>query len=229
MAETFKLPLNSRENGSDLAEVPAGFQAWEENCLVEALREGVEEAYEALISRFQQPVYNLVFRLLNDPSDTSDVVQDVFFKIFRKINDFRGESSLKTWVYRIAVNEAYNHRRWFVRHRLHEVGLESGFDGQFSYTDVLPDGARSPFEVAANRQARHIIEEALKDLNPVFRAAVVLRDIEDLSYEEIADILQISLGTVKSRIVRGREALRQKVAGSLEPARSFEWTPQPAE
>jgi RNA polymerase sigma-70 factor (ECF subfamily) len=225
----FRLPFSSCVTGTESPVTVADFQAREEKCLVEGLREGVEEAYEALISRYQQPVYNLVYRLLNDPSDASDVVQDVFFKIFRNISDFRSESSLKTWVYRIAVNEAYNHRRWFVRHRLQEVGLEAGGEGQLSYSEVIADRGRSPFDLAANRQARQLIEEALTELNPVFRTAVVLRDMEDLSYEEIADILQVSLGTVKSRIVRGREALRQKLAGCLEPAESFGWTPQPAE
>jgi RNA polymerase sigma-70 factor, ECF subfamily len=225
----FGLPLNSYLGSSEASAAPAEFQAREERCLVEGLREGVEEAYEALIQRFQQPVYSLIFRLLNDPSDASDVVQDVFFKIFRNIHEFRHDSSLKTWVYRIAVNEAYNHRRWFVRHRMQEVGLETGPEGQLTYSEILPDRRRSPFDLAANTQAREMIEHALTELNPVFRTAVVLRDIEDLSYEEIADILQISLGTVKSRIVRGREALRQKLAGSLEPDASFAWTPQTAE
>jgi RNA polymerase sigma-70 factor (ECF subfamily) len=225
----FGLPLNSYVGSSESSAAPAEFQAKEEKCLVEGLRDGIEEAYEALIHRFQQPVYNLVFRLLSDPCDASDVVQDVFFKVFRNVQEFRGESSLKTWVYRIAVNEAYNHRRWFVRHRMQEVGLEAGAEGQLSYSDLLPDRSRSPFDLAANTQAREMIEQALTGLNPVFRTAVVLRDIEDLSYEEIADILQVSLGTVKSRIVRGREALRQKLAGCLEPAPSFQWTPQPAD
>ena len=225
----FGLPLSSCVTASDSPAERAVFQAWEEKCLIEGLREGVEDAYETLISRFEQPVYNLVYRLLNDPSDASDVVQDVFFKVFRKIGDFRGESSLKTWVYRIAVNEAYNNRRWFVRHRSQEVGLDSGQNGQLGYQDLLADGGRSPLEAAADSQAREMIEEALKDLNPVFRAAVVLRDIEDLSYEEIAKILDISLGTVKSRIVRGREALRQKLVGRLEPALPLDWTPQPVE
>ena len=85
----------------------------EEFELIEGLRTGKEQAYEALIQRYQQPVYNLIFRLLNDPADANDVVQEVFLKVFRNVGSFRGQSSLKTWVYRIAVNEAHNHRRWF--------------------------------------------------------------------------------------------------------------------
>ena len=185
--------------------------------LVEGLRSGAEEAYETLIARFEQPVYNLVFRLMGDATDVSDVVQDVFIKVFRNVNSFRGQSTLKTWIYRITVNEAHNRQRWFSRHRSREVGLEQEDESQQPYRDVLSDTGRSAFDLAADRESRTQIEEALGQLNPKFRAAVVLRDIDDLSYEEIAEVLQVSLGTVKSRILRGREALRKILAGRLEP------------
>ena len=210
-------------------EAPAPDAQSRDALLLEGLRAGEEAAYEELLARFQQPVYNLVFRLLNDPSETADVLQEVFLKVFRSVNSFRGQSSLKTWVYRIAVNEAYNQRRWFTRHRLQEVGLEADEEGSRCYRDSLSDPGRSPFELAAGSEAHTLIEEALGTLNPAFRAAVVLRDIEDLNYEEIADVLQVSLGTVKSRILRGREALRKVLVGRLEPEPSMRWTPQPAE
>jgi RNA polymerase sigma-70 factor (ECF subfamily) len=197
--------------------------------LVERLQSGDEAAYEVLIARFQHPVFNMVSRLLNDPDETCDVVQDVFLKVFRNVGSFRAESSLKTWVYRIAVNEAYNHRRWFVRHRRPEVGLDEESEAGITYNDRLADPARSPFDVALGQEAQALIEEALTRLNPKFRTCVVLRDIEDLSYEEIAEIEGISLGTVKSRILRGREALRRTLAGRLEPGPALNWTPQPAE
>lgn len=200
--------------------------------LIEGLRTGREEAYETLIAKYQQPVYNLVYRLLNDPADANDVVQEIFLKIFRNINTFRGQSSLKTWVYRIAVNEAHNHRRWFCRHRKQEIGLEREEDDR-SYQDTLSDPGKTPFQIAADDEAQHILEAAMKGLNPTFRAAVVLRDIEDLSYEEIAEILQINLGTVKSRIMRGRESLRQTLTARLAPSAKegagMRWNPQPAE
>jgi RNA polymerase sigma-70 factor, ECF subfamily len=197
--------------------------------LVERLQSGDEAAYEKLIARFQHPVFNLVSRLLNNPDDTCDVVQEVFLKVFRNVGSFRAESSLKTWVYRIAVNEAYNHRRWFVRHRRPEVGMDEESEVGTSYYDRLPDPARSPFEVALGREEQTLIEDALTRLNPKFRTCVVLRDIEDLSYDEIAEVEGISLGTVKSRILRGREALRRTLAGRLEPGPALNWTPQPAE
>lgn len=212
-----ELPLDSRSEELDL---------------VDGLRAGNEIAYETLIRHYHQPVYNLVYRLLNDPADANDVVQEVFFKVFRNIVAFRGQSSLKTWVYRIAVNEAHNHRRWFTRHRRQEIGLERD-EEERSYQDTLSDPGPSPFKLAADDEAHHILENAIEGLNPTFRAAVVLRDVEDLSYEEIAEILQINLGTVKSRIMRGREALRHALTARLSPAAkehaALGWTPQPVE
>ena len=202
------------------------FSVPEEDALVTALCQGVEEAYEILIQRYQQPVFNLVCRLLNDPSDACDIVQEVFLKVFRNIGSFRGNSSLKTWIYRIAVNEAYNHRRWFSRHQHQEIAMGAE-EGMPSYEDSLADPGRTPFDQAADHETRALVEAALEKLNAKFRAAVVLRDIEDLSYEEIATVLDVSLGTVKSRILRGREALRKVLEGRLEKERGVEWSPQP--
>ena len=202
------------------------FSVPEEDALVTALCQGHEDAYEVLIQRYQQPVYNLVCRLLNDPADACDIVQEVFLKVFRNIGSFRGKSSLKTWIYRIAVNEAYNHRRWFSRHQRQEVAL-SAEEGTANYADTLADPGRTPFDQAADRETRALVEAALAKLNSKFRAAVVLRDIEDLSYEEIAAVLDISLGTVKSRILRGREALRKTLEGRLEQAANVNWATQP--
>lgn len=197
--------------------------------LVGRLQAGEEAAYEELIERFQQPIFSLIHRLVDDEADASDVTQDVFLKVFRCVGSFRGQSSLKTWIYRIAVNEAHNRRRWFGRHRRPEVGLETQEEGSRGYIDSLSDHSRSPYDLALNQEWQGAIRRALDGLNPVFRSAVVLRDIEDLSYEEIADVLNVSLGTVKSRILRGREALRRSLTEQLEPGRGMEFTPQPAE
>lgn len=195
----------------------------EDEAFIEGLRAGAETAYETLIERFEQPVYNLVSRLMNDSSEACDVVQEVFLKVFRNIGHFRGQSSLKTWVYRIAVNEAHNHRRWFGRHRRQEVGLEREEENCRSYQEILPDPGSSPFDVVLGNEQHELIEQALETINPIFRSAVVLRDIEDMSYEEIAQVLQVSLGTVKSRILRGREALRETLAGRLETTAAAPW------
>jgi len=195
----------------------------EDESLLAGLRAGCEEAYEQLIQRYQAPVYNLALRLLDDSGDASDVVQEVFLKVFRGVNQFRAQSAVKTWVYRIAVNEAHNRRRWLFRHRPNSVALEeAGADDQ-PYERPLEDGGPSPFQVAFNSERQALIEQALARINPIFREALVLREIEDCSYEEIAEILQISLGTVKSRILRGREALRKQLAGRVEQVPSFGW------
>ncbi|MGD0771239.1 MAG: sigma-70 family RNA polymerase sigma factor [Candidatus Solibacter sp.] len=184
--------------------------------LVECLREGSERAYEELLIRFQQPVYALALRLLDDQAEACDVVQEVFLKVFRNVGSFRGQSTLKTWIYRITVNEAHNARRWFFRHRRAEVELDKNPEESRNWKEIIPDRGRSPFEAAFDGEQHIMIEAALKRINPIFREAVALRDISDLAYEEIAEILGVSLGTVKSRILRGREALREELVGSLQ-------------
>ena len=215
------LGLNSNDVPVEGATRSAADNRREDDELVRRLRTGEEAAYETLLSRFQQPVYNLAFRLLNDSGDASDAVQEVFLKVFRNVAHFRRQSSLKTWIYRITVNEAHNQRRWFFRHRSREVGLDD--ESEESRCREVRDSARSPFDCAFDREKHLLIENALGRINPLFREVVVLRDIEDLSYEEIAEILQISLGTVKSRIMRGREALRGELAGRLEQEQTLRW------
>jgi len=205
------------------ASVPREDPREEEICLLAALRRGEEAAYETLILRYQKPVFNLVCRLVDDSTEAADVVQEVFLKVFRKVASFRGDSSLKTWLYRIAVNEARNQRRWFGRHRRREVALDPSPGESQGYGDWIEDTGRSPFQLTLDHETQAMIEEALKAVNPTFRAALVLREIEGLGYEEIAEILEISLGTVKSRILRGREALRKSLSVRLiaSPAASF--------
>ena len=211
-----RLDLNADGSGDD-------------QLLVEALRSGSEQAYEELLARFQQPVYTLAVRLLNNPAEAYDVVQEVFLKVFRSIEHFRAESSLKTWIYRITVNEAHNTRRWFSRHRGREVDLDFEHEESRDWRETIADGGPSPFEVTLDREQAEMIESALERINPVFREAVVLRDITELIYEEIASVLGVSLGTVKSRILRGREALREQLAEGLQARHPLRLVPSTAE
>jgi RNA polymerase sigma-70 factor (ECF subfamily) len=192
------------------------FPATGEDRLLEGLRRGDELAYETLIQQYEQPVYSLVSRLVDDSADASDVVQEVFLKVFRKVASFRGESSLKTWIYRIAVNEARNQRRWFSRHKRQEVCLDPTPGETQGYSEWLEDAGPSPFDMTLDHETAELIENALKDVSQPFRAALVLREVEGLSYEEVSEILEISLGTVKSRILRGREALRKSLTARLQ-------------
>jgi len=189
----------------------------EEARILRGLRAGIEGAYQELIDRYEQPIFNMVYRLLGNQTDACDVVQEVFLKVFRSVHSFREQSSLRTWIYRIAVNEANNHRRWFARHCRREVPLEKNRPDDDYSIELAQDPGRSPYEQALDSETRAIVERALTRINPLFRTAVVLRDIQNMSYEEIADILQISLGTVKSRILRGREALRRELNQQSSP------------
>jgi RNA polymerase sigma-70 factor (ECF subfamily) len=200
--------------------------ALEDQRLISGLQAGDEQAYEQLIERFQTPVYSLAWRLLSDPTDANDVVQEVFLKIFRNVGSFRGDSTLRTWVYRIAVNEAHNRRRWLFRHRRGETGIEETFDDAEGRERPLTDSGETPFDFTMNREAQLLLEEGLAAINPVFSAALVLREVEDMSYEEIAAILEVSMGTVKSRIMRGREALRRYLSHRLDNAPCLQLVPR---
>jgi RNA polymerase sigma-70 factor (ECF subfamily) len=142
------------------------------------------------------------------------VTQEVFLKAFRGIKGFRQGSSLKTWLYRIAVREALNHRRWFWRHLRQQSSMEcfSG-EGEDSWQEQFVTTDLSPFDLFASTEVQQAVRRALAGVAEVFRTAVILRDLEGLSYEEVAEVLDVSVGTVKSRILRGRRALRE----TLEP------------
>jgi RNA polymerase sigma-70 factor (ECF subfamily) len=185
-------------------------------------------AFEELLDLYQQPLYRFVFRLLEDPSETADVTQEVFIKVFLKLGDFRGDCSLKTWLYRIAVREASNRRRWFRRHRRPEASYDpaEGVDG--AEPGVFVDRSDTPFDVTYRHEQMALIENALRGMDRRLRLAVILRDIEELSYNEIAEVMQVSLGTVKSRILRGRDALRAALQEQM-PAEATEAVPLRAE
>src|SRR5271169_4760759 len=186
----------------------------QEAAVVAELKAGSEEAYAWLIGEFQQPVYGLVYRIVGDPSDAAETAQEVFLKVFRGMKQFHGQSSLKTWIYRIALHEAANRRRWWFRHKAQETPIDPvvAGDNEFSGEDRLVDPGESPFEKFAHGEVRVAVEQALQQVPEPYRTALILRDLEEMSYEEIAEVLAISLGTVKSRITRGRDALRKKLA-----------------
>ncbi len=187
----------------------------EESSVLAELKAGSEDAYAWLINQFHQPIYSLVYRIIDDPSDASDTTQEVFLKVFRGMKSFNGESSLKTWIYRIALHEASNRRRWWFRHKVRETSIEPSAlqesNGSTPMKDQLVDEGASPFENAMHEEVRAKVELELKQLPEPYRTTVILRDIEELSYEQIADVMDVSLGTVKSRLVRGRDALKKRL------------------
>lgn len=189
----------------------------EEASIVAELKAGSEDAYVWLIAQYHQPIYSLVYRILDDPADAPDTTQEVFLKVFRGIKRFNGESSLKTWIYRIAVHEASNRRRWWFRHKVRETSIEPSPEreaedpGCLSIRDSLVDVNQSPLDSVLHEEVRARVEEELKQLQEPYRTTVILRDIEEMSYEQIAEVMSVSLGTVKSRLVRGRDALRKRL------------------
>lgn len=192
----------------------------EEASVVAELKAGSEEAFNWLIAHYNQPVYSLVYRILDDPSDAADTTQEVFIKVFRGIKGFHADSSLKTWIYRIAVHEAANRRRWWFRHKFRETSIEAQPERDMDYAfgsmkETLVDDAKSPLQNVYDEELRARVETELQELSEPYRTTVILRDIEELSYEQIAEVMQTTLGTVKSRLVRGREALRKRLERHL--------------
>ena len=191
----------------------------EEAAVIEQLKAGSDEAFAWLIARYQQPLYSLIYRILPNPGDAADITQDVFIKVFRGISRFNGDASLRTWIYRIALHEALNQRRWWSRHRRNEVAIESDADDpHLCLIETLEDRQESPFDAAAHAEIAARVEAALREVPEPFRTVVVLRDIEGFGYEEIAEILNANLGTVKSRLMRGRAHLRSRLAPFMEAA-----------
>jgi len=189
-----------------------------EDQFLEKLRCGDALAYERLVAEYSGDVYALLYRLTTDVEEARDLTQETFLRAFQSIDRFRGDSSLKTWIYRIAINQARNRWRWW-RRRKRDVTVS--LDATDEHRDkplaaTLPsESSPSPEEETLAREREGQLREALQGLRQSYREAVILRDVEGFSYEEIARALQISIGTVKSRISRGRLELRHQLEGSL--------------
>src|SRR5271154_1726442 len=160
----------------------------EEAAIISELKAGSEEAFAWLIAKYHQPLYSLLARTIPDPADAADLTQDVFIKIYRGIGSFNGDSSLRTWIYRIALHEASNQRRWWGRHKRQEITIETecgeGEDGGGLFIkDMLVDGHESPYEQCAQQEIRARVEEEIRKVPEPFRTVVILRDIEGFGYE----------------------------------------------
>jgi RNA polymerase sigma-70 factor (ECF subfamily) len=181
----------------------------DEGELVAELQAGSDAAFDHLVTHYHANVYNLIYGILADPADAADVTQEVFLRVFRGIRGFRGGSSLKTWLYRVSVRQALNHRRWCWRHHRQQISIDAEREDGNSIAHELPNEEPTPFEQCAARETQATVRRALAAVPALFRSAVILRDLEGLSYEEVAEILEISVGTVKSRILRGRRMLKE--------------------
>lgn len=190
----------------------------DEPALVDGLQVGSEEAFETLVRLYQAPIYNLSYRILGDSAEASEATQEAFVRIYKAIGRFRGECGLKTWIYKIAVSASLNRRRWWKRWKDHvPFSLDSPLPSSRESSRFLevPSPGENPETAFARRETEQAVQRALDTLAVEFRTVIVLRDIEGLSYEEIAETLAISMGTVKSRLWRARCRLRQRLCGLI--------------
>jgi RNA polymerase sigma-70 factor (ECF subfamily) len=168
-----------------------------------------EDACAELVSEHQRLVYQLSLNLLNDHNEALDLSQEVFLRVFRTIHAFRGHSSLRTWIYRIVVNQARNRQRWWRRrHRAQQVSLDQHIQDHGELAERIDSG---PDRLVGQKQLAERIRVALEGLPFDQKTAIVLREIDGLSYEEIGFSLGIAVGTVKSRLARAREGLRAQL------------------
>jgi RNA polymerase sigma-70 factor (ECF subfamily) len=185
---------------------------------IERLKRGDAAAFETLVNERSGEIYGLLYRLTESSEEARDLTQETFLRAFQSIGHFRGESDLRTWIYRIAINQARNRWRWWRRRRRDvTVSIDAPqTNGQTSLIATLKsDNGSNPERETLAHERERALRRALSSLKHVYREAVVLRDIEGFAYEEIAVALNINVGTVKSRLARGRQELRRKLEGSL--------------
>ena len=181
----------------------------QESLFVLRLKANEDAAYDELVRTYNASIFHVAYRMLGDTAEASDVVQEIFIKVFRNIGSFKGQAALKTWIFRIALSEILNRLRWWKsRHRSSTVSLDDQPNGHEYY---VPDSGPSPEEMLESKERELAIQQALGKLSSEHRSIIVLRDIEGFSYTEIADVLGISMGTVKSRLARGREDLKKSL------------------
>ncbi|MBS1796756.1 MAG: sigma-70 family RNA polymerase sigma factor [Acidobacteria bacterium] len=198
-----------------LAASPGVAYATAETEFIDRLRAGDADAFDTLANRYAGDIYGLLYRLTQDPEEARDLTQETFLSALRAIDRFRGEADLKTWLFRIAINESRNRFRWWKRRRRDltiSLDVPAG-NGETPLSETFSSKSPSPEENALRAEREKLLREALGELPEIFREAVVLCDIEGLTYEEIAATLEVNIGTVKSRIARGRDELRRKLYG----------------
>ena len=180
---------------------------------IEKLKAGDAKAFDLLVTRYSGDIYALLFRITEDVEEASDLTQETFLRALKAIEKFRGEADLKTWLFRIAINESRNRFRWWKRRsREKTFSLDaSAGDSEMLIHETMPGNSASPEENILQMEREKVLTKALNELPQIYREAVVLCDVENLSYGEIASALNATMGTVKSRIARGREELRRKL------------------
>jgi RNA polymerase sigma-70 factor (ECF subfamily) len=207
------IAIDNEEIGGAAIPAPTSLSTSNDLGFIEKLREGDAAAFETLIDRYSSDIYALLFRLTENAEEAGDLTQETFMRALRSIKSFRGDSELKTWLYRIAINESRNRFRWWKRRKRDlTISLDANIgDSETPLSDTLIDRSISPEDAALGQEREYALKAALLDLPDIFREAVVLCDIEGMSYEETAAALGVGIGTVKSRISRGRSELRLRL------------------
>ena len=184
---------------------------------IERLKRGDAAAFEQLVLERSGEIYGLLFRLTENSEEARDLTQETFLRAFQSIGRFRGEADLRTWIYRIAINQARNRWRWWRRRRRDTTISLDAPQGDSTQTlmATLAESGNNPEQQTLAHEREVVLRSALQRVGRAYRETVILRDIEGFTYEEIADTLGINVGTVKSRLARGRQELRQKLEGSL--------------
>jgi len=184
-----------------------------ESEFLERLKNGDARAFDILVTRYAPDIYGLLFRITRDQEEASDLVQETFLRALKAIGKFRGDADLKTWLFRIAINQSKNRFRWWkTRKREKTVSIDAPVgEGETPMSDTISGSFSSPEENTLQNERGQLLFEKLDELPEVFREAVILCDVQGLSYEEISTVLEINIGTVKSRIARGREELRKRL------------------
>lgn len=184
-----------------------------EAAFVARLKARDETAFNELMELYQRRVFALCFRFLNHREEAEDIALDTFTQVFKSIDTFRGDSKLSTWLFRVAVNLCKNRKKRHARrHQSSHQGLDSVAESSFSAAEgVVVGSVERPDELVEGMRMEAIVKRAIMEIDPEFRRLVILRDVEDLSYEEIAEVTDLPKGTVKSRIHRGRAQLKERV------------------
>jgi len=194
------------------------WDALEEAAFVARLRARDERAFNELVRAHERRVFGLVFRMLGNREEAEDLAQEVFVQVFKAIDQFRGDSRLSTWVYRIAVNLCKNRSKYLSRrHANKQDDIDAlGDRAPMSTAKGTTSGSIArPDDLLVGMQVERVVQQAIDSLEPEFREALILRDVEDLSYEEIAQITGLPDGTVKSRIHRARTQLKAAIERTL--------------
>ena len=184
---------------------------------IERLKRGEAAAFEQLVAERSGEIYGLLFRLTENSEEARDLTQETFLRAFQSIDRFRGEADLRTWIYRIAINQARNRWRWWRRRRRDTTISLDATHGDSTQTvmSTLAESGDDPEQQTLAHEREVVLRAALQRVGRAYRETLILRDIEGFSDEEIAAALGINVGTVKSRLARGRQELRQKLEGSL--------------